>query len=85
MCDCLPGIRASASSVQPLLLPTTVSAFAQLRHRIEAREPRRRLAELVDPHTEAGKAFCANGGQRIATVLVYLNDVVEGGGETYFK
>jgi len=38
----------------------------------------------VDPHTEAGRAFCANGGQRIATVLMYLNDDVEGG-ETYFK
>ena len=24
----------------------------------------------VDPHTEAGRAFCANGGQRVATVLM---------------
>jgi len=33
----------------------------------------------VDPNTDAGRAFCANGGQRIATVLCYLNDVAEGG------
>lgn len=40
--------------------------------------------DSVDPHTPSGKLFCANGGQRIATVLVYLNDVVEGGGCTAF-
>ena len=33
----------------------------------------------VDPHTDAGRAFCANGGQRVATVLVYLNEVADGG------
>ena len=38
----------------------------------------------VDPHTPAGQAFCMSGGQRIATVLVYLNDVL-GGGATFFK
>lgn len=38
----------------------------------------------VDPHTEAGRAFCQNGGQRIATVLMYLNDVAEGG-STFFR
>jgi len=38
----------------------------------------------VDPHTEAGRAFCANGGQRIATVLVYLNHVSDGG-STFFR
>ena len=38
----------------------------------------------VDPHTDAGRAFCMNGGQRIATVLMYLNDV-EDRGSTYFK
>jgi len=38
----------------------------------------------VDPHTDAGKAFCQNGGQRIATVLMYLNHVSEGG-STYFR
>lgn len=38
----------------------------------------------VDPHTEAGRAFCSNGGQRIATVLVYLNQV-HAGGSTYFR
>ena len=32
----------------------------------------------------AGRAFCANGGQRVATVLCYLNDVPEGG-STAFK
>jgi len=39
----------------------------------------------VDPHCAAGKAFCASGGQRIATVLIYLNDVPEGGGGTFFR
>jgi len=38
----------------------------------------------VDPHTEAGRAFCANGGQRIATVLMYLNHVRDGGC-TFFR
>jgi prolyl 4-hydroxylase len=38
----------------------------------------------VDPHTEAGRAFCAAGGQRVATVLMYLNDVTAGGA-TRFK
>ena len=38
----------------------------------------------VDPHTEAGRAFCASGGERVATVLMYLNDVSEGGA-TRFK
>ena len=37
----------------------------------------------VDPHTDAGRAFCANGGQRIATVLCYLNDVPEGGATAF--
>jgi len=38
----------------------------------------------IDPHTESGAAFCKNGGQRVCTVLVYLNDV-EVGGCTYFR
>ena len=29
----------------------------------------------VDPHTDAGRSFCASGGQRVATVLMYLNHV----------
>lgn len=38
----------------------------------------------VDPHTEAGRSFCASGGQRVATVLMYLNEVPDGG-STRFK
>jgi len=38
----------------------------------------------VDPHTDAGRAFCQNGGQRIATVLMYLNDCLSGG-STFFR
>ena len=37
----------------------------------------------VDPRTSAGRVFCENGGQRVATVLIYLNDV-EKGGSTFF-
>ena len=37
----------------------------------------------VDPNTDAGRAFCANGGQRVATVLCYLNDVPEGGSTAF--
>jgi hypothetical protein len=37
----------------------------------------------VDPNTDAGRAFCSNGGQRVATVLCYLNDVAEGGGTAF--
>ncbi len=39
----------------------------------------------VDPATAAGKNFCASGGQRIGTVLVYLNDIKGGGGSTHFS
>ena len=39
----------------------------------------------VDPHTPAGKAFVASGGQRVATVLMYLNDVAEGGATRFDK
>lgn len=35
--------------------------------------------DAFDVSTPNGRAFCANGGQRIATVLIYLNDVEEGG------
>jgi prolyl 4-hydroxylase len=38
----------------------------------------------IDPHSESGAAFCKNGGQRVCTVLVYLNDV-EVGGCTFFR
>jgi prolyl 4-hydroxylase len=37
----------------------------------------------VDPHTDAGRAFCSNGGQRVATVLCYLNDVADGGSTAF--
>jgi len=37
----------------------------------------------VDPNTDAGRAFCANGGQRVATVLCYLNDVADGGATAF--
>ena len=39
----------------------------------------------VDPHTPAGKAFVASGGQRVATVLCYLNDVPEGGSTCFSR
>lgn len=39
--------------------------------------------DSVDPHTDLGREFISNGGQRTITVLMYLNDVAEGGG-TYF-
>ena len=41
--------------------------------------------DAVDPNTDAGRAFCANGGQRVATVLCYLNDVPEGGSTCFSR
>ena len=52
---------------------------------------RYRGGEFYKPHYDAfdtssadGRRFAQNGGQRVATVLVYLNDV-ERGGETSFS
>tara|TARA_B100001027_G_C16136765_1_gene271776 strand:+ start:77 stop:703 length:627 start_codon:yes stop_codon:yes gene_type:complete len=39
--------------------------------------------DSFDPESEAGKLHWNPGGQRVLTVLAYLNDVEEGG-ETYF-
>lgn len=39
--------------------------------------------DSFDPSTEEGKKNMENGGQRIATILIYLNKVEKGGG-TYF-
>ena len=33
----------------------------------------------MQPNTVIGQQFCANGGNRVCTVLMYLNDVSEGG------
>jgi prolyl 4-hydroxylase len=35
--------------------------------------------DAFDLSNEDGRRFAANGGQRVVTVLVYLNDCVEGG------
>ena len=43
----------------------------------------RRHLDAPDPDTPEGRAFCASSGNREVTVLVYLNDVAEGG-ETVF-
>lgn len=52
---------------------------------------RYRAGEFYKPHYDAfdtstadGRRFAQNGGQRVATVLVYLNDVAHGG-STYFS
>tara|TARA_Y200000002_G_scaffold274945_1_gene229230 strand:- start:1288 stop:1992 length:705 start_codon:yes stop_codon:yes gene_type:complete len=39
--------------------------------------------DSIPPSTKLGKSFCKNGGNRIITALIYLNDVKEGG-NTYF-
>ena len=39
----------------------------------------------VDPHTDAGRAFCASGGQRVCTVLAYLNDVARPRSRTHWR
>ena len=39
--------------------------------------------DAFDVTTGPGRECCATGGQRVATVLLYLNDVAAGGG-TYF-
>ena len=40
--------------------------------------------DAIDPHTDLGREFIKNGGNRIITVLIYLNDVSKGGC-TYFE
>lgn len=35
--------------------------------------------DAFDLDTEDGRRFAQNGGQRVCTVLVYLNDVASGG------
>ncbi|KAJ8614073.1 hypothetical protein CTAYLR_005856 [Chrysophaeum taylorii] len=52
---------------------------------------RYRTGEFYKPHYDAfdtstadGRRFAQNGGQRVATVLVYLNDVFQGG-STFFS
>ena len=35
--------------------------------------------DAFDTSTEDGKRFASNGGQRICTVLIYLNSVLDGG------
>lgn len=35
--------------------------------------------DAFDLNTEDGRRFAQNGGQRVCTVLVYLNDVMSGG------
>jgi prolyl 4-hydroxylase len=44
------------------------------------------LIEMIDnkEYTEAVNKMCVKGGNRIGTVLLYLNDVADGG-ETYFS
>ena len=40
--------------------------------------------DAFDLSDEDGRRFAANGGQRTVTVLVFLNDVAQGGGSTAF-
>lgn len=40
--------------------------------------------DAFDLTTEAGQAHAANGGQRVVTILTYLNTVPPPGGSTYF-
>jgi len=53
---------------------------------------RYRAGEFYKPHYDAfdvasadGRRFAQNGGQRVATVLVYLNDVANGGATFFSK
>lgn len=39
--------------------------------------------DSIPPHSKLGKPFCKNGGNRIITALIYLNDVKQGG-HTFF-
>lgn len=39
--------------------------------------------DAFDLSNEDGRRFAANGGQRVATVLVYLNDVPYGGATSF--
>jgi prolyl 4-hydroxylase len=41
--------------------------------------------DAFDLSTEDGRRFAQNGGQRVATVLIYLNDVPNGGKTAFQK
>lgn len=41
--------------------------------------------DAFDLTNEDGRRFAANGGQRVATVLIYLNDVAQGGHTSFDK
>ena len=60
-------------------LPLVHAESFQVIHYAQTQEYRPHF-DAYDPSTERGKRCCARGGQRLVTVLAYLNDVAQGGG-----
>lgn len=63
-------------------IPLAHAEDLQVIHYAETQEYRPHF-DAWDPGTEVGKRCMAQGGQRLLTCLIYLNDVEEGGGTVF--
>lgn len=78
-----PMIAAIEQRLAHLIgLPVTHGEAIQVLHYLPGQEYQPHF-DFFPEHYQGSQAFLAGGGQRIATMLMYLNDV-EAGGETIF-
>jgi len=80
-----PIIAALCKRISTLVgLPLQQAESIQLIHYGETQEYAPHF-DAWDAESEAGKRCMKRGGQRLVTCLLYLNDVIEGGGTTFPK